>query len=301
MSRYGVTNTIATMFGPKSHKLVDFAMDDALASEFVDMSKTAKLLDNAFRVSGFRRIDTLMKETALNASTNKFKKMSKSAKGREFLKRRYGGMYTPGEFELLTNQLQRGEDTDLVKMLAIGALSEQQPIFRSTNSQYWLANPKSRILYMMKQFMLTQAQFALRETVGEFKAGNKVAAAKNAIALTSYLAGLGVGVQTVKKIVMNEEVDPEEMPETAMWGLLGVFGLNEYATNRYLSRGDVAGFATATLAPAMPWLNSAGGIANKAVKGELDEVTLEQVARPIPVVGPVAVGFRNWLYGAPED
>ena len=301
MSRYGVTNTIATMFGPKSNKLVDFAMDDALATEFVDMSKTAKFLDGAFRVSGFRRVDTLMKETALNASTNKFKKMAKSEKGLAWLKRRYGGMYTPGEFELLTKQLQRGEDTDLVKMLAIGALSEQQPVFRSTNSQYWLAHPKSRMFYMMKQFMLTQMQLALRETVGEFKAGNKVNAAKNAIALTTYLAGLGVGVQTVKKIIMNEEVEPEEMPDTAMWGLLGVFGLNEYATKRYLSRGDVTGFATATLAPAMPWANSAGSIANKTLEGNLDEVTLEQVARPIPVIGPIAIGFRNWIYGAPED
>lgn len=301
MSRYGVTNTIATMFGPKSNKLVDFAMDDALATEFVDMSKTAKFLDGAFRASGFRRVDTLMKETALNASTNKFKKMAKSEKGLAWLKRRYGGMYTPGEFELLTKQLQRGEDTDLVKMLAIGALSEQQPVFRSTNSQYWLAHPKARMFYMMKQFMLTQMQLALRETVGEFKAGNKVNAAKNAIALTTYLAGLGVGVQTVKKIIMNEEVEPEEMPDTAMWGLLGVFGLNEYATKRYLSRGDVTGFATATLAPAMPWANSAGSIANKAVEGNLDEVTLEQVARPIPVIGPIAIGFRNWIYGAPED
>lgn len=301
MTRYGLTNTIATMFGPKSIKLVDFAMDDALATEFVDMSKTAKILDGAFRVSGFRRVDTLMKETALNSSINKFTKMAKSKKGMEYLKRRYGGMYTPGEFKMLSRHLKRGERSDLVKMLAIGALSEQQPIFRSTNSQYWLANPKSRILYMMKQFMLTQAQFALRETVGEFKAGNKVAAAKNAIAITAYLAGLGVGVQTVKKIVMNEEVDPEEMPETAMWGLLGVFGLNEYATNRYLSRGDVSGFATATLAPAVPWVDSLGKVIEKGARGELDEVTLEQVARPIPVVGPVAVGFRNWLYGAPED
>ena len=300
-TRYGLKDTLASLFGPKNIKLIDFAMDDMFASEFISPSATAKWLDRFFRVSGFRRADTLMKETALNASLRNFKNKAKSEKGLEWIKRRYGGLYTPGEFELLKRDLKEGNDSDLVKMLTVGALSEQQPIFRSTNSQYWLANPKGRILYMMKQFMLTQAQFALRETVGEFRAGNKLDSVKNVVGMGVYLTGLGVGVQTVKNIILGRDVDPEEIPETAMWGLLGVAGLNEYSTNRYLSRGDVSGYVTSMLAPAMPLPNALGQVATKTVKGELDELTPEQALRPIPIIGPIAVGFRNWVFGEPKD
>jgi hypothetical protein len=67
---HGFRNTIAGMLGTKNVKLIDIGLDD-VAQEFADISLTSNALRKLFGISQFRRIDTLGKETSMNAALRK--------------------------------------------------------------------------------------------------------------------------------------------------------------------------------------------------------------------------------------
>ncbi len=54
-----------------------------------------------------------------------------------------------------------------------------------------------------------------------------------------YLAAANTGTQFVKDWMLGRDIDPDKLPEQAMWNVFSVFGVNKYIADRYLSQGDV--------------------------------------------------------------
>ena len=102
------------------------------------------------------------------------------------------------------------------------------------------------------------------------------------------------GTQATKDILLGREVRAEDIPDKAMWALLGVYGGNKYMYERYLERGDVKGAAVNLLVPATPLIDSAMTL-GKGI-GEEDDRAMTQL-RAVPVVGPIVY---NWFGGGAE-
>lgn len=292
---YGIRNTLSAMLNPKNVKIIDLGLEDVISNELINPQKSAQILNKLFKLSGFQYIDRLGKESTINAALRKYQGMASTEKGRQALRKEWGGMFG-NETEGLIADLQNKAVSENVKMLAFNVLSDMQPITRSEMPQGYLDSVNGRILYMLKSFTLKQYDIVRRNVVQEFNTGDKKQAVKNAAMLAGYLMAANTGTQATKDILLGRDVRPEDIPDRAMWALLGVYGGNQYMFERYIGRGDVKGAAVNLLVPATPLIDSALTLGKGLVSEQDDDRAMSEL-RAVPVVGPM---FYSWFGGGAE-
>jgi len=292
MAKYGFRDTIAAMFGARNLRVIDMGLDQ-VGQEFADVRKSARILDKLLGISQFKRIDRLGKETIMNAALRKNFKLLKTAEGEKKFREKWGKFYGD-DTDTLISHLKSGQVTSRVKEHAFNELSDVQPISSLEMPQAYLENPNGRILYSLKSFTLKQLDVARRDVVQQWKRGNKSQAIKNAAALTGYMSASGVAVQTVKDLALGREVRAEDIPNNALWALLGVYGINKYVSDKYLSKGNVKEAAVNMLAPATPIIDA---FFQAPLELGEDDPDLKKYMRNLPVVGPM---FYNWFAGGAE-
>jgi len=297
---HGFIPTIQAAFGGKAnkYKVVEMGIDHTIAHELQDTTKTAKALQKIFKLSGFRDIDRFAKETSMNAAMKKNESLAKSDTGKAKLREKWGKFFGD-ETESLINDLEKGNISENTKLLAFHELSDMQPISLTEMPQSYLKHPNGRIFYMLKSFTLKQLDIVRRNVVQEAAKGNVFTATKNMALLAGYLAAANTGTQVVKDFIMQRDIEPELIPDQAIWNVLGVFGANKYVMDRYLSQGDVKGAVMNTIFPATPISDSATQLVKetgKALKGE--DYNLMKASRAVPIVGPI---LYNWFGGAKEN
>ena len=295
----GLKNTLGALFGTKELDVIELGITQA-TQELVSAKAGARILNKMLELSQFSRVDRLGKNTIINASIRQARGFAKSAKGIEKLRTKYGKAFGD-KFDDFIEELNTRQVSENVKFYAFNELADMQPIALSEMPQAYLNNPDGRILYMLKSFMIKQYDVVRREVVQEFKKANTVAekaeAVKKGATLLGYLAVGNAGTGMIKDMALGREVDVDQIPDRAMWSLLGIYGFNKYVSERYASQGDLLGFATSQLAPAAPIIDAASRGAADIVKGEADEDTIARLVKPVPVVGMV---YYNWLLGGAE-
>jgi len=290
---HGFRNTISAMLGEKNIKLVDNGLKSL--AEFEDPKRTGAFLEKLFKYSGFATIDRIGKETTMQAALNKAQQLAQTTAGRETLRKKYGQVFGK-EFDNFIGDLQRKEITDNVKYYGLNELADVQPVFLSELPRAYIENPNGRVLYMLKSYTLKAYDVVRNQVIQEYARGNKAEAIKKAAALAAYLSLANAGTSMTKDFLLGRDVKPEQIPDRALWGLLGVFGANQYVSERYLSRGDLTGFAKNLITPATPLLDEAFKLGGDIVGGDLEE-DFFKYAKPVPIVGNIAY---NWLGGGAE-
>jgi len=294
----GLKNTLAALFSTKELDVIQLGITQA-TEELVSPNKGARILNKMLELSQFNRLDRLGKNTIINASIRQARGFAKSAKGIEKLRTKYGKAFGD-EFDNFVDDLQTGRMSDNVKFYAFNELADMQPVALSEMPQAYLNVPNGRIFYMLKSFMIKQYDVVRREVVQEFKKADTLAgkaeAVKKGATLLGYLAVGNAGTGMIKDMALGREVDVDQIPDRAMWSLLGIYGFNKYTAERYLSQGDFLGFATNQLAPAAPLIDAVGRGLGDVGKLEVDEDTVARLVKPLPVIGmPV---YNLFLGGA---
>jgi len=291
----GFRNTISGMFKSKDWKLIDLGIDE-VSKELSEASArgTAKALNKMMDVSGFKAMDRWGKETLINAAYKNASKLAKTTKGREKLLKKFGNTYGD-ETKALLKDLEEGNRSGTVRQFLFNELSDAQPISLSEFPQGYLDNPNHRILYMLKSFTLKQIDIVRRNVVQEYAKGNKKEAIKNATLLAGYLSVANTGTQVTKDLILGREVKAEDIPDRAMWSLLGVYGMNQYTVDKYWSNGDWKGAVFNQIAPATPIIDSALTLGGEIFE---DDPDVAKAVRGIPVVGNVVY---NWFLGGAEN
>lgn len=219
----------------------DLGMIDHIAEEFVTASRkpvtvfghqlsTAKFLEKVFKYSGFSLVDKIGKNVSIQASKNKLEGWAKSPAGIKRLEAKYGKAYTPTELQQLTADLRSGELTPLVKSVLFSELSDLQPISKLEVPQAYLDNPNWRALYMLKGFMLKQADIVRREVWKNIRAGNYTKASERAI---KFGLALGIGGATTQWINnwllgRDDEAELSDIPVNT----LKTFGWSQYTLDK---------------------------------------------------------------------
>ena len=293
---HGFRNTIASMFGTKNFKMIDIGLDD-VGQEFADVRRTSNWLRKLFKISGFRAIDKLGKETSMDAAFRKNINLVKTVAGEKAFRKKWGKFYQDDIDELIGDLKAVGkgkETTNLLKYHAFNELSDMQPISMLEMPQGYIDNPNGRILYALKTFTLKQIDVARRGVVGEWKAGNKKRAIANAGLLAGYLSAANMGTQTIKDILLGRDPGLDNIPDKALWSLLGVYGFHRYGAEKYLKDGKLTEWAANTVAPAAPMIDAITGVAAESVK---DDPNAKRYLRSVPLVGPM---LYNWFGGGAE-
>lgn len=292
---YGFRNTIAAMFGTKQLNLIDNGLEQVITNELAvgDPRITARALDKLFTAVGFRAIDRLSKETVMNSAFKKAQQMVKSPKGEAAFRKKIGKLYGD-DTEALIADLKAGEITENVKFYGFNELSGLQPLNMLEMPQAYADMKGGRILYMLKSFTVKQLDMVRREVLQEWKKGNKTEAVKKAGLLAGYITAANLTTQTAIDVLLGKEVKPEDIPDKALWALLGNIGMNEYMWNKYLKQGKIVEGTISYVSPATPIIDALLTLGTELPK---DDPKIEATLRAVPGIGPF---LYNWLGGGAE-
>ena len=291
----GFNNTISSMFGTKELRTIDLGIEDLITKELAvgDSRKTVQLLDGLMRKAGFKAMDRLGKETFLNASLKKARKQVQTPEGERELRQKVAPMFKDETDDFITD-LKTGELSENVKLWSFNELADVQPIALSEMPEAYLRAKNGRLLYMLKSFTLKQLDVVRNSVVHEWQRGDKKKAVKQAALLAGYVGAANVGTQTVKDILLGRDVRAEDIPDKALWALLGAYGMNEYVFSKYISQGKIKEGAVAYVTPATPIIDAAFTLGVELPK---DDPKLEPTLRAIPFVGPLVY---SWFGGGAE-
>lgn len=302
----GMVNTLRSILGKRYTKLVDIGFDQTLSEELANPSRTTKILNDIFKLSGFKAVDRLGKEVTMNAALRKNFSMVKSAKGEAAFRKKWQNIFG-NETDALIADLKAGDVTDNVKLLAFNELADIQPIALMEMPEEYLRSRNGRLLYMLKSFVLKQWDVARRNIYEEIRYGDKVKGIRNLGVLGLYLTAANTGTSMMRDYLSGKDIDPKDLPNRAIWSLLGVYGLDKYSAQRYWQHGEVYQSLLNTLAPAAPLIDAATKATAEGIKyyndlqekpsWTVDAPNFAKVLKPVPIVGNV---FYNWFFGGAE-
>ena len=287
--RYGIKNTLSSILDSVASKTqidsLSLGITKVIAEDAGDASGLAKLLDGALTYSGFRAMDRLGKDVALEAAFKMNKNLAKSAKGVQKLREKWGKVYG-AEFESLVSDLQTGAVTDNVKLLMFSELSGHQPISLLEMPLKYLQVPNGRVFYNLKSFGIKQLDM-IRNSVGdELKKGNYTEAAK---LTASYLGIVTMGnatVQEAKNWMQGREFDISRVPDNFIDQLMMTVMTSRYAVENNLKSGDFVGLVQETVSPPTTALANLGKDLFAAGGGILSgEGVPAKTGRSVPLIG----------------
>jgi hypothetical protein len=266
----------------------DFGLIDNISAETASITGTARFVNKVFKWSGFNLVDRFGKSTAINASFEKNMRLARSEKGVAQLQRKFGE-YFGDDFGALLSDLRAGKRTPLIDELVFSELSDIQPVSRVEMPKKYLEMQNGRALYMLKSFMLKQADIVRRDVWWEWKAGNQVQAAKNALRFGAALGIGGASTEFIRNWLLgrDDELEWSDIPAN----MLKTFMLSEYVLDQEGFADKMKAFGKSVLPPVgitydiaksgeltLDWL---------AGEAELGEGKLKAL-RYVPIIGTAA-------------
>lgn len=284
----GVWNTLKAMapgIGTKV-RMQDIGLD-TVAAEMSTTGTTAHMLNRILKLTGFKAMDGLGKKAILTGSFNKFSKQVKTVQGTRKFAEEFGHLFrTQDEVDDVVRALQQGRVTENVKFLLWNTLSDVQPISLSEVPEKYLTAPNGRIFYMLKTFMLKQADIWRRDIVQQIEKGNYKAAGINAARFTAMFTAATASADWIKGFLTGKDTD---MPDVVAGAALKNFMVSEYLIGK-LGKGDVTGFISSLL---LPPLGFAGDVIQDLANFGQQFDTLQH----LPVTGRLAY---MWFGGGAE-
>lgn len=300
--RYGIKNTFSSIAkgvtGRGDINVETMGLENYIATDLSDSTKAGYFLDKALTFSGFRAMDRLGKNTALEAGFKMNRNLAKTDAGIAKLRDKWGDVFGD-EFDSLVSNLKAGKVTDNVKLLMWHELSSHQPISLSEMPLKYLENPNGRVFYALKSFTIKQLDMLRRSVADEYAKGNKLQAGKN---LASYVALVGLGgatVQEIRNAEMGRGFDLERIPDNFVNQLLATFMASRYIVDNKLMEGDIMGALVEMGAPPTTALENLGkdafAVTAALLKGEEPPI---KAIRSVPLAGN---SVYNLLGGGAEE
>ena len=289
-----VESVVRQLTGNNKINTKDFGLADHISEEFVSTRKSAKFLNQTFRLGLFTAVDAFGKNVGLNAAHAKLRDLTKTIGGMRKLEVKYGEALGQ-DFPALVQELRSGKLGDQTKAALFSELSGMQPISRLEVPQAYLDMPNGRTAYMLKTFMLKQFDIVRREGYNEIKKGNVAGGINN---LTRYAIALGVSGATtdmIRQWLMGQAVD---LDTNNVWkNVLKTFGWSEYVLDQVKKGDPIKAIGGALLPPYKMFddlYKAAGG-------GDLSEEARtkarERAVQYIPVIGKLV---ESHLLGGAE-
>lgn len=256
---------------------------DKIAAEFSDSTKTAKAVDMVFRAVGLTKLDTLGKETVINATMSRLAKQAAKPTDEFYAKLSTVFGDDPAVLDMVTNDLKNGRVTEDTKLLAFNELLEVQPVALSEMPEMYLRGGNGRIFYMLKTYTIKLFDIYRNEVFSQMKT-NPVKALKNLVALSAALTVMNVTADEIKDLVLNRET---KMSDRVVDNILKLAGFSKYTI--YKAREEGIGSAVArTVLPPFKLIDSAYKDITR--QNEVDQLeTIESI--------PIGGKLYYWWFG----
>jgi len=265
------------------------ALPGAAAGAFVGYASvvgTAAALNKVLKQGVFTPIDRFGKDIQLGAAHHKLSRWAQTEKGMKRLREEYGEAFGE-EFQQLAADLRTSRMTPNVRSVLFAELSRTQPISKLEAPLLLLQHPNARPAWMLKRFMLKQADFIRREAYDKIKTGEPRKIAAGLRNLMEFVAVLGLGgatSQLLQNFILGRDVG-ELGKMDVLENALKTFGLSQYVLNK-MTQGGKGPFEAVGGALLPPWM-----IMDKIITADPAAVQY------IPVVGQI---YYNWELGGRE-
>lgn len=250
-----------------------------IAQEFADSDTLGSAVSKVFKLVGLEKIDSIGKETLLNASLEKFQKRAK--KQPDALSKEIEPIFEK-ETESVIQDLQNEEITDNVKYLVYSKLLDFQPVALSEMPEQYLRAGNGRVFYMLKTFTLKQFDVYRREVYQGLASGDKkkqVQAMRNLVSLSMMFVIANAGADELKDFVLNRKTS---LSDRVMDNILRLFGVSKFVTWKARTEGVGSAMARQILPP-FKFIDSV----TKDIISAGDDKGLE-ITKSIPLLGKLA-------------
>lgn len=259
----GIGNTLSAASksvsnDPNRITLKDLGIDDDIAQEFSDISKTGKLVKTLFKITGLSFMDRIGKEAFVNSAYSKLKEQAERGDdaSQAALREKLSKYLFEDEIDGVIKDLKDGKMSDLVNYVLFGELSQVQPISLLEVPEGYLKGGNLRLLYMLKTYSIKQLTLFRSKIQTAFLDKNatkeqKVKAIKDLIRLAGLLMLMGITTDEIKDFILGREVS---FRDKVLDNMLKIAGLNKYTI--YQGRKEGLGKAAASFViPPVPYID----------------------------------------------
>lgn len=247
----GVFNTLTGLGGAlRGNSLIKPSDMDLTGSlKEYQQEGTAKYLDKVLTLSGLKKMDSLFKQTTMNAVLKQAKGMSY-----EEFEKRYMDIYQH-ETKATYDAIQKGIKNEHSMFFAFNELSDFQPVSLSEMPAMYLTAGNGRIFYALKSYNIRALNTIWRETVGKYKNAKdgegKRAAAANALRLVGLMVLMGASADEIKDWITGKEAGT--FSDSVTENLLKTTMLNRYTLSKGFKSDTLKNILADTLIPPTQW------------------------------------------------
>lgn len=255
---------------------------DKIAMEFSDQTNSAKAVSKVFKAVGLDFMDSIGKETYINASYSKFKKLAQkpTKEFTELLNQIYGD-----EAEQTVSDLKNGVFSENVKLLLFNDIADFQPIALSEMPRGYLTGGNGRVWYMLKTYTIKQFDIYRNEVFMKMKT-DPIKATQNLIKISTCLMLCNTTADVLKDFLLGREIN---LGDTAVDNMLKLVGFSKWQLKKSKKDGLLETTLESILPP-IPLLDSLYKDLNRKSKKEFRDF---KVLNEIPLFGK----FYYWWFG----
>lgn len=288
MFKAGVWNTLTTAFESKNITKKDLGLE-SIAAEFIDGSKTSKMVNQVFKATGLDAIDGFAKETLVNAEIKKFQKMYKEDKGQ------LQALLEPileDETAQTMEDIKNGVVSDNVLYVLFSELSDVQPISLSELPAFYNRGGNLRVLYMLKSFAIKRIDIFRNECYDKIRSKDvnvRKEGVQNLFKLAATMIVLGASKDKLIDLLYGRDVD---LTETVINNLLGLVGISKFQIYQAREKGLTSTVKDIIFPPLYGVVDDVIGDIWNVAKGKREIKDMETL-KGIPLVGR----FYYWWFG----
>ena len=271
-------------------ELVDLFDFNSSQREFT-MGRSTKALNKILTWSGLKHFDLFGKEGFLQAARESYRKMTFEEfdkKWSPYLKD------TKTAYEGLQDGFNIGEKNaegkykyDESIYVLFNDLSEWQPISLSETPQYYQQGGQARVLYMLKLFAIKSLNNFLRETVKEWKGGNKIKALTQGLAFLTVFGATGAGADELKDLVLGRS---NNVGDHFVTNLLQLALISRYNVEQGIQSGRLFRDVLSSYLPPTRILDDLAADIVEVYRGDKEVFSLDKKStRQVPLIG-------RWYY-----
>lgn len=308
----GLRPTIEAMIqkftGKSAYKVSDIGLYNKIQAD-ITKEGLGKWLDKTFQATGFAKLDRFGKEVAMNASINKWSKKVQTQKGIQEFEEKWGDVFEAQDFNNLVNALRTGQRTADTEYLAFLELSRIQPVTKSEMPLRYLKHANGRIMYTLKSYALKQLDLIREEIVKDFKQGKIASGIQKSIWHGMTVGLANATVQSARDALLGKDIDEGTFGDEFANAYTTLLFMSRFDRERYLARGDIAGFLANQVVPPIFDIFAKGAVATGSVLTPFDVNDPEAEQKAIEkfnktVVSKIPVGgelMYNQVLGGSEQ
>jgi len=203
---------------------------DQIAQEFSERSKLATAVGMVFKAVGLTKIDSIGKQTLIDAVISKMRSQAKSKdqNTQAQLRAELEKVFDKQDVSEVIQDLKSGNITENIKYLAFNKLLDFQPVALSEVPEKYLSGGNGRIFYALKTWTIKMFDVYRNEAFQDISSGNKQQVIKgfqNLIRLSMALVLMNATADVIKDLILGRKI---ELNDLVIDNIAKLFGLSKY-------------------------------------------------------------------------